>query len=107
MQSTKHYKTMKYQVFNQRTGEIESEFYTLREAEKIIEFEFDWNTHTIIKFIGCRGCEQEGHERHDWYGISTGHWCDECYESDRYPYKRTRYATEEFDGYGERLDDNY
>ena len=70
---------MKYQVFNQRTGEIESEFYTLREAEKIIEFDFSWNTHIIHQFIGY---EQEGHER--------SNWCDECHESKYKPYKKTR-----------------
>ena len=57
----------------------------------------------IMRLIECRRCDKEGHERHDWYGISTGYWCDECYESNRYPYKKSRYATEEYDGYGERL----
>lgn len=63
--------------------------------------------------IKCRGCE-ESHEmnenkwveeRSDAYGYSTGHWCDECYEGDKYPYRRDRY----FDPFyaGERLEDDY
>ena len=98
---------MKYQVINRVNGTIEEEFDTRCEAENEINHEFSWDTHTIIKVFGCRGCDSQGHERHDYYGISTGHWCDECFESNRYPYKKTRYATEEYDGYGERLDDNY
>jgi hypothetical protein len=107
MQSQKHYQIMKYQVFNQKTGEVECEFYTRQDAEETIEFEFDWDTHTILRVVECRGCDNEGHERHDWYGISTGHWCDECYESNRYPYRKSRYATEEYDGYGERLSEDF
>ena len=98
---------MKYQVYNQQTNKVECEFDTRFEADEAIELEFDWETHTIIKFHECGGCEQEGYERHDYHGISTGHWCDKCYESSRYPYKKTRYATEEFDGYGERLSEDY
>jgi len=56
----------------------------------------------------CRGnkCEsEEVYERHDWYGITTGFYCDKCYENN-YPYRKDRYPTIEHDGYGERLDDD-
>lgn len=61
--------------------------------------------------IMCRGCEQS-HDmnqdkwvslRHDAYGYSTGWWCDECYEGDKYPYRRDRYFDPSYAG--ERLTD--
>ena len=39
----------------------------------------------------------------DWYGINTGAWCNECYNSDVYPFSKGRYPTIEYDGYGDRL----
>ena len=63
--------------------------------------------------VQCQGCDkQSDHMRpityHRWarqdaYGIYTGLYCDDCYESDRYPYRRDRYPTVEYDGYGETL----
>lgn len=55
----------------------------------------------------CRGCEtkQDVEEQHDAYGYSTGYWCDSCYESDRYPYRRDRYFDSSYAG--ERLEDDY
>ena len=48
--------------------------------------------------IRCKGCEKCENEdgvavelRTDHYGYGTGHWCDDCYESDEYPYKRGAY----------------
>jgi Pyruvate/2-oxoacid:ferredoxin oxidoreductase delta subunit len=50
----------------------------------------------------CKGCGTvHANECHDAYGITTGHWCDECYDSPRYPYKKNRY---DYRGAGERLD---
>ena len=53
--------------------------------------------------IRCQGCEkkEEGirpitHHwwaRSDYYGIFTGLYCDDCYNSDKYPYKKDRYPT--------------
>jgi len=52
----------------------------------------------------CRGCESvHSFERHDAYGIFTGHYCDDCYENN-YPYKKDRY---DYEAYGERLEDDY
>lgn len=61
----------------------------------------------------CRGC---GHseeddariqvlERFDAYGITTGYWCHECYDSSRYPYRKDKYY--DYLEAGEYLDDNY
>lgn len=56
----------------------------------------------------CRGCgTPEANEQCDAHGIPTGYWCEPCYESDKYPYRRDRYPTMETHGYGERLDDDY
>jgi hypothetical protein len=53
-------------------------------------------------YIKCKRCENEGCHRYDFYGISTGYWCDDCYEYN-YPYRRDAYYDE---GYaGEKLDD--
>lgn len=63
-----------------------------------------------IRSVKCRhtSCNSlHGYERFDAYGITTGNWCDACYESGRYPYRKDRYPTIEFDGYGERLSDDY
>lgn len=33
--------------------------------------------------------------RQDAYGIPTGYYCDDCYESDRYPFRKDRYDHDE------------
>jgi hypothetical protein len=95
---------MKYQVINDKTNKVEEEFYIKEDALDCVDFKFSFETHSIIQVISCRGCDKEGHERQDWYGISTGHWCDECYESNRYTYRKDAYETIERHGDGERLD---
>ncbi len=65
--------------------------------------------HSYFKVHTCRGtgCDKEyASERHDAHGITTGHYCDECYENN-YPYRRDAYPTIETHGYGERLSDDY
>jgi len=65
----------------------------------------------------CNGCEDEAEmtrpidnhwwARRDYFGIFTGIYCDDCYNSndtDKYPYIKDRYATIEYDGYGEQLE---
>ena len=52
----------------------------------------------------CQGCESEAEigfntgelkyhywARSDAYGIYTGLYCDKCYDSDKYPYRKDRY----------------
>ena len=52
----------------------------------------------------CQGCESEAEfgfntgelkyhywARSDAYGIYTGLYCDKCYDSDEYPYRKDRY----------------
>jgi hypothetical protein len=61
----------------------------------------------IDRVIECRECSNEGEEQYDAHGISTGYWCHECYESDKYPYRKDAYPTIETHGYGERLSEDY
>ena len=54
----------------------------------------------------CRGCHKKGDDvemRYDAYNIPTGEWCDACYDSDKYPYKKEKY---DYRGAGERLDND-
>lgn len=56
----------------------------------------------------CRKCDSIfSMERFDAHGITTGNWCDKCYDSDNYPFRKDKYATIETHGYGERLNDDY
>jgi hypothetical protein len=76
----------------------------------MIEYEsWEDGDYHIYKQHTCRGdgCESVvTRERHDAYGITTGHYCDKCYKSN-YPYRKDRYPTQEHHGYGERLDEDY
>jgi len=68
--------------------------------------------------VRCRGdgCEKESEpiqpiQHHQWarfdaYGIYTGLYCGKCYR-DNYPYRKDRYPTMEYDGYGEQLEPDY
>jgi hypothetical protein len=65
------------------------------------------------KDIPCRGCEQSERDnedkcvalRYDFHGIPTGYWCEECYDSDKYPYRKDNYY--DYLNAGEYLDDDY
>lgn len=97
-----------YRIVNVKTEETWAEFYILSDAEDAYDYEgLTPENYSIIYVTPCRSCGRDADERYDFYGISTGHWCEECYESKEYPYRRDRYATIEHDGYGERLDDNF
>jgi hypothetical protein len=98
---------MKYQIINENTGLTEQEFYDIDEAYEVFNESYQYG-HYVRRVIPCRGCEDgEGEEQHDAHFISTGYWCNDCYESDRYPYRRDKYPTVETHGYGERLSDDY
>ena len=59
-------------------------------------------------YTKCRGCGTvHASECHDAHGITTGHWCDACYDSDKYPYRKDRYPTQETHGYGDYLEPDY
>ena len=94
---------IRYTYTNEETGE-----------QRTVDFQDEvqfWDGEWYIEFKehSCRGCREfkdDTQKRTDWYGIYTGHYCEDCYEND-YPYKKERYPTIEHDGYGERLNDDY
>lgn len=96
---------MKYQIKSSATDEILFECYF---EEEVQEFTSDCKEDVYVyQYYECRGCaEEEGYDRHDAYGNFTGYYCEECY-SHNYPYRKDRYPTIEFDGYGERLSEDY
>jgi hypothetical protein len=62
---------------------------------------------------GCQATEQvetwSDAKYHPWvrsdaYGLTTGCYCDECYENN-YPYRKDRYYDPSY--CGERMDDDY
>ncbi|MCB1160877.1 MAG: hypothetical protein KDK45_25470, partial [Leptospiraceae bacterium] len=67
--------------------------------------------------IICQGCKkkldnpdnikpsQSEWKREDSYGIFTGVYCEECYNSNKYPYRKDRYYDSAYAG--ERLDEDY
>jgi len=63
--------------------------------------------HTWVRTNHCQGNDcssKDTQERHDNYGLFTGHYCDDCYENN-YPYRKDNYYDP---GYaGERMDDDY
>lgn len=53
--------------------------------------------------LKCRGCSTvHCNLKYDAYGIETGYWCEDCYNSSKYPYRKDRY---DYAAFGERLDD--
>ena len=42
---------MRYQVINNKTNEVEDEFYSQDDAIECIDFEFSFHTHRIIEII--------------------------------------------------------
>lgn len=90
---------MFYIVYDKNDNQVCS-VYDIEEARDICE---DNDEYYIVKEYECRGCGKGNSiERFDAYGIHTGHYCNECYENN-YPYRKDRYPTIEFNGYGERL----
>lgn len=73
------------------------ESFSRREIREIMEWEFpDVKNWGIVRVDRCRGCGRDNRdtyvdERRDYYGISTGHWCDSCFNSSAYPYRRDAY----------------
>lgn len=91
---------MYYQV--KQEGKTLYESYELEDCEDFVQYEGIENAY-IIEFIPCRSCrEKEGFLRHDAYGIPTGEYCDECYES-KYPYRKDSYY--DYLNAGEHMDE--
>jgi len=83
--------------------EAESELKDCKQCWPESEFWIEPGTDYI--YTKCKGCGTvHANECHDAYGITTGHWCDECYDSDKYPYRKDHYDYAEN---GECLENDY
>lgn len=101
---------MKYQLLDMNTDEVLHEEHSQFEINEYIEYnQLELGTYYTIQIIPCRGCGcDEAMERHDAHGITTGYWCDPCYEDgSKYTYRKDKYPTIETHGYGERLENDY
>lgn len=81
---------MKYQAVHCKTMEVLAEAYSRFELNETMEYEGidDW---FLVRVVNCRKCEEPGEERYDFYGISTGYWCEKHYNSSEYGYRRDAY----------------
>jgi hypothetical protein len=69
-------------------------------------FEFEGEIIAMGSTNSCRGCEtKDVEDRNDHYGNSTGAWCDSCYNSGKYPYRKDDYFDPLYAG--ERMEDDY
>jgi len=88
---------MKYQALDYTTNEVLCETNDIVELELRMAMIAPDEAWCLRKIPSCRGCKAYAderssvQERFDHYGITTGHWCDACYESGRYPYRKDAY----------------
>ena len=55
--------------------------------------------------ITCRRCDSTNvSQKYDYYNISTGYWCEDCYKNN-YPYRKDDYY--DYFNAGEYLNDDY
>ena len=79
----------------------------LADLQKFWPDEFWIEEGTDYIYTKCKGCQTvHATERHDHYGISTGHWCDKCYDDpSKYTYRKDAYY--DYLNAGEYLEDDY
>lgn len=107
----KYYQVLTYD--NYSCPVCQSWHYTPEEADKaLVDYknywpDDEWWVEEGTDYIlgKCRECgDPDASEEHDFYGMSTGHWCANCYEN-HYPYRKDAYFDEEYAG--ERMEDDY
>ena len=87
-------------------GEAESVLNECQECWANDEFSIVEGTDFVT--TKCKGCGTiEADECSDAHGITTGYWCDPCYNSSKYPYRKDKYPTMETHGHGDYLEDDY
>lgn len=90
------------QSWRENPEDAEAEMESCKQCWPEQEFWIEQGTHHITQ--KCRGCETlQCNERYDAHGITTGLWCESCYNSNEYPYRRDKYPTIETHGHGETL----
>lgn len=95
----------KLQSWHESREEAETELADIEKMFPNDEFRIEEGTDYI--YTKCKGCETvHAYERSDAYGISTGHWCDKCYDDpSKYTYRKDNYFDPAYAG--ERMDDDY
>lgn len=86
---------MEIQVINRKTEEVEFVALAWFEVEDFFEYEqLDRTDYWTREVHSCRGCSEskdDVQERHDYHGITTGYYCEDCYENN-YPYRKDDYT---------------
>jgi hypothetical protein len=87
---------MKVYKIYKANGEMHSSFDNKQEAIDFLEYgasmEFSEEGFYMEEHLACRcGNEESTETRFDAYGITTGDWCDECYNGSNYPYRKDKY----------------
>lgn len=98
---------MKYQARDWNTNEVITEAMDQKQLQEDMRFMFPehkmWSMTIVYQCRGCGKhedeCQTPIHERRDYYGIFTGHYCEDCYE-DNYPYRKDAY--DPYNDYGTR-----
>lgn len=98
-----------YQVVNVETDKCILHTQSKEEAEAEVKFWDEVSPELHVEIIKgtdyirekCRGCNDVTYsDRYDHYGIPTGYWCDKCYDSNKYPYRKDAY--DPYNDYGTR-----
>jgi hypothetical protein len=98
---------MKYIVYKNDVEVYES--YDADDIDDFVQEQENPYDYNVMKVFACKGCGEYHDDvqlRYDAYGIETGYYCENCYETN-YPYRKDRYPTMEYHGYGEQLYDEY
>lgn len=97
---------MYYKIFDlQNNKELDPRFFSKMEAVEVAE-DLQLTNYNVFQVVPCKGCSsEESYEQFDAHGISTGYWCNPCYNSSKYPYRKDYYPTLETHNYGEKLED--
>lgn len=88
---------MKFQALDWDTQAVLFEADTRDELVQQAEYQ-NCTDYNLVVIHECRACGKDNTlERHDHYGITTGHWCEDCYEND-YPYRKDEYDPYNLEG---------
>lgn len=95
----------KYKIYK-ANGEHHITFDDKQEALDFLEYgasmEFSEGGFYMEEQLQCKcGSEKDVYRRFDAYRIPTGEWCQECYDSGKYPYRKDAYY--DYLNAGERL----
>ena len=95
------------QSWHESLEDAENELKNIQEWFPHDEFRIEEGTDYI--HTKCKGCQTvHAYERTDHYGISTGHWCDKCYDDpSKYTYRKDAYYDPSYAGERMEPEDDY